>query len=63
MSLTGHKNLQGIRHYARMNLKNQGRLLARETISPELQAIIDNAADFEVEPNSHQLVTREGAVA
>ena len=45
MSLTGHKNLQSIKHYARMNLKRQGELLSRDQIGAGLQLIIDNAAN------------------
>lgn len=60
MSLTGHKNLQSIKHYARMNLKRQGELLSRDQIGVGLQLIIDNAAKYGMENrNSHQIVTKK----
>jgi hypothetical protein len=59
MSLTGHKNIQSIRHYARMNLKSQAKLLSRDLISEELQAVIDKAAKYEKGSDSHQIVTTE----
>ena len=63
MSLTGHKNLQSIKRYTRMNLKRQAKLLSRETIGTDLQLIIDNAVEYEEGSNSHQIVTKELAVA
>jgi hypothetical protein len=64
MSLTGHKNLQSIKHYARMNLKRQGELLSRDQISVGLQLIIDNAAKYGMENrNSHQIVTKKAVVS
>ena len=63
MSLTGHKNLQSIKRYTRMNLKRQAKLLAREHIGTDLQLIIDNAVEYENDSNRHQIVTKEFAVA
>ena len=59
MSLTGHKNIKSIRHYARLNLKSQGRLLSRDVPSAELRAVIANAVKFAEDPDSHQIVTKE----
>jgi hypothetical protein len=63
MCLTGHKSLQSIKRYVRMNLNRQGQLLSKELVSADLHLIIDNAAKYGDAPDSHQIVTKEVAAA
>jgi hypothetical protein len=58
MGLTGHKSLKSIHHYARVNLQKQARLLSMDVIDPELQRILDAAANYKA-GNSHQVGTKE----
>jgi hypothetical protein len=53
MDLTGHKNLDCIKHYARMKIKRQKSLLALEKDAPHLKLIEGGK-----EVNSHKIVTK-----
>ena len=53
MDLTGHKNLDCIKHYARMKIKRQKSLLALEKDAPHLK-IIEGGK----EGDSHKIVTK-----